>query len=100
MLHTTKSMQLGNTTYLECTFYNMEGLPTDPTGIPTFTIYKESGAEATSGNLVKRKDGYWGTYYTPSEIGEYSIEYSGVVDSKVALIKSNFKVVSDMRARS
>jgi|GEM_PF-2253989 hypothetical protein len=100
MQHTTKTLQKGNTVYLECIFRNMNGEATDPYPIPTYSITKESGDEAASGSLQKRKEGYFGTYFTPTEIGEYEITYSGEVDEKVVQLKSNFKVVNTAKTKS
>lgn len=100
MQHTTKTFQKGNTAYLECVFRNINGVPTDPYPAPTYSIKKESGAEDVGGTLQKRKEGYFGTYYTPDEIGEYQIVYTGEVDQKVVYLKSKFKVVNTARTKS
>ena len=94
MIHTTKTIQKGNTVYLECIFRDLNGTPTDTDSAPAYSILTESGSSAASGYLVKRKVGYYGTYYTPGAIGEYQIAYTGTVDGKVVVLKSNFKVVT------
>jgi len=94
MIHTTKNIQKNNTTYFECRFRNLDGEFVDPSTNPTYEIRSESGSIVQSGSLQKRKDGYWGTYYTPTDIGLYEISYSGEINSKVVLIKDKFRVIT------
>jgi hypothetical protein len=100
MIHTTKEIQKGNTVYLECIFRDMNGVAVDPSTTPQYSILSESGSTITTGYLTKRKDGYYGTYYAPSAIGEYQIAYTGTVDGKVVVLKSNFKVITSPTNKS
>lgn len=95
MLHTTKEVQQGNTVYFEQIFYNLDGEETDPDSTPTYVIRDGSGTSVQAGSLLKRKDGYWYTYYTTTDIGDYTIEYTGAVNSKTVFYKKEFKVVEN-----
>jgi hypothetical protein len=100
MLHVTKEIQKDNTVYLECIFRNIQGLPVDTDSTPQYSILSESEKVIDQGYLVKRKDGYYGMYYTPDIIGVYNIKYVGSIDQKVVVLKSNFKVVSNTTSKS
>ena len=100
MIHTTKELQKGSNAYFECIFRDINGVPTDPVSAPQYTILTESGSSLATGYLIKRKVGYYGTYYAPSAIGEYQIAYTGTVDEKVVVLKSNFKVITSPMNKS
>ena len=96
MLHTTKETQQGNTVYLEHDFRNLNGVSTDPDTTPSYTIVDSSGTSIQSGPLNKRKDGYWYTYFVPTDIGVYTITFTGEIGGKDVLHKIDLRVVEKL----
>lgn len=96
MLHITKTFELGNTVYFECSYRNTMGVLTDPDN-PFWQITTRKGevvADATgSGGPYKRSTGLWYIFWTSSEVGDYVLEFSGEMNNYPVKIRRPFKVV-------
>jgi len=92
MLHTTKTFENGNTIYFECLYRAINGELTDPTS-PAWVIENIRGVEEASGGPLKREDGVWYFFWTPSTVGDYVLTFSGTIESNTVLIKKKFKII-------
>ena len=92
MLVTTRTFENENTIYFECTYRDPMGVLGDPYN-PAYTIKTSKGTEVDSGSPLKRGNGYWYIFWTPSAVGDYVLEFSGEVKGNNVKIKRPFKVV-------
>lgn len=92
MLHITKTFENGNTIYFECVYRAIDGTPTDPT-TPSWIIKTIKGVTEASGGPLKREDGVWYFFWTPSTVGDYVLTFGGTIESNTIVIKKKFKVV-------
>ena len=97
MLQTTKTFELGNTVYFECVYRNISGILIDPDN-PAWKIITSRGvtkaSNVTDGGPYKRSTGLWYIFWTSSEIGDYTLEFSGEIDSYAVKIRRPFKVTN------
>lgn len=92
MLHTTKKFEKDNAIYFECVFRAIDGTLTDPTGA-TWTVKDIKGATIETGEALKREDGVWYCFHTPTTVGDYILIFTGTIDTNTVTIRKKFKVV-------
>ena len=92
-----KTFDVDNTIYFECEYRDQDGALADPTS-PSWQIKNGVGtvvdSSSLSGGPYKRVTGYWYILWTPSSVGDYSLEFAGTVDSSQVKIRRPFKVVN------
>lgn len=95
MLKTTKSFEIGNTIYFECTYRNAMRTLADPDS-PNWSIYNSKGTEQASGDTeggpFKKSTGLWYIFWTSSSVGDYILEFTGSMNSYPVKIRRPFKV--------
>ena len=96
MLHTTKETQQGNTVYIEHEFKSLADVSVNLDTTPSYEITISAGTSIQSGYLNKRKDGYWYTYFVPTDIGVYIIKFTGLVNEETVVNKMELRVVEKL----
>jgi len=97
MMELIKTFGVDNAIYFECEYRDQNGELADPTS-PTWQIKNGVGtvvASSTSlGGPYKRTTGYWYILWTPTSVGDYSLEFAGTIDDYAVNKKRPFKVVN------
>jgi hypothetical protein len=97
MMELIKTFNVDSAIYFECEYRDQNGELADPTS-PTWEIKNGVGTvvadSSTAGGPYKRVTGCWYLLWTPSLVGDYSLEFSGTIDTYAVNIKRPFKVVN------
>jgi len=91
-LEDVRKFEKGNTTYFECYFRSMSSDLKDPDN-PVYRIYDIRGNVVASGTPSKKSTGLYFVYWTPVSVGDYVIEFSGIIDSHEVKFRATFKVI-------
>lgn len=92
MLDILKKFHINDSIYFECLYRNINGFPTDPAN-PAWTIKNKQGSTVNSGVPYKKADGIWYFFWTPSQVGQYTLIFSGSIEGNSVIIRKVFKVV-------
>lgn len=96
MMELIKTFSVDSAIYFECEYRDQNGTLADPSS-PTWQIKNGVGtivaSSTTLGGPYKRITGCWYVLWTPTLVGDYSLEFAGTIDSYSIKLKRPFKVV-------
>jgi hypothetical protein len=94
-----KSFAVDSAIYFECEYRDQDGVLADPV-TPTWRIKNGVGtivdSNLISGGPYKRTTGCWYILWTPTLVGDYSLEFDGTIDTYAIKVRRPLKVVNDI----
>lgn len=89
---TIKTFETDNTAYFECFFKNPHQVLTDPVN-PQWKILDAYGNTTASDTPSKKSTGLFFFFWTPTEPGDYVVEFTGTIQSDAIIIRKPFIVI-------
>lgn len=87
-----KTFEKGNSIYFECTYYDFDGVITEPTS-PAYKVIDSKGNEEASGTPSKKETGVYYFYWESPNVDDYRVEFTGSIGGQNGVVRQVFKVV-------
>jgi len=81
----------GDTIRLKASFYTFAGVLADPSAV-TYTVYDSDRDVVVTGTATKESTGVFYYDYTTTDVGDYTFEFSGTLETKTILSRDEFSV--------